>query len=72
MNIFAILRGFLQLIILLGQISPVMVKLWRQWEAEKGKRLTADDRKRMQDAVKRAVETKDTTDLESFLTGKSE
>lgn len=71
MNILALARGFIQLVVLLTEISPAMVKLWRAWEKSNG-RLSSTDRKRIADTVKTAVATKDTTDLEAFLTGKSE
>lgn len=69
MNIIAVARGFFQLVILLAQISPQMVKLWRTWEKAKGKRLTANDRKIITETVKEAVKTKDTTELEALLSG---
>lgn len=70
MNILAAARGFVQLVILLAEISPQMVKLWKSWEKAKGKRLSAPERKRIAETVKQAVKTKDTTDLEAFLSGK--
>lgn len=69
MNIVALARGFVQLVILLAEISPQMVKLWREYQARNG-RLSAPDRRRLTESVKTAVTSKDTTDLESFLTGK--
>lgn len=62
-------KGLVQLVVLLGELAPVMLKLWQEWQRRNG-RLTADERRRLSEQVKVAVANKDTTDLEQFLTGK--
>lgn len=68
MNIVAVARGFVQFVLLLAELSPQMVKLWREYQARNG-RLKAPDRKRLTETVKAAVKTKDTTELEAMLKG---
>ncbi len=62
------LKGFTQLVILLADLAPSMIKLWQEWQRRNG-RLTAEERKRLASTVKESVKSKDTSDLEQFLTG---
>ncbi len=64
----ALLQGFGQLIMLLAELAPSMVKLWRAWQERNG-RLTADERRRLSQSVRASVKSRNTTDLEHFLTG---
>lgn len=72
MNFLGLFKGFVQLVILLSELAPSMIKLWRAWEERHGKELTSAERRRLADTMKAAVKTKDTSDLEAFLTGKNE
>lgn len=67
LSLVAIARGFYQLVVLLVELSPLMIKLWRQWQRRNG-RLTRTERRRISYAVKKSVKTKNTADLEVFLT----
>lgn len=62
------LKGFVQLVVLLADLAPSMLKLWQEWQRRNG-RLTPDERRRLSSTVKASVANKDTTDLEHFLTG---
>lgn len=70
LSTIAIIRGFTQLVVLLAELAPIMLKLWRQWQQANG-RLSATERKRLSNTVRAAVKNKDTGDLEAFLTQRS-
>lgn len=71
MNFISAIKGFVQLVVLLAELSPQMVKLWRAWETRNNRTLSASERKRLSDSVREAVRTQDTSDLEAFLTRQS-
>lgn len=66
-SLLAITRGFYQLLVLLIELSPLMIKLWKQWQKRNG-RLTRSERLRLSNAVRKSVTQKNTEDLEKFLT----
>ncbi len=68
--ILAVAKGLGQFALLLAELAPTMLKLYQAWQRRNG-RLTPDERKRLTSTVKAAVASKDTTDLEHFLTGKA-
>jgi hypothetical protein len=70
-GVLAWLAGFLQFLLLLGQIFPQALKIMDTWNNFQGKRLDRDKRKKLAQAIKEAVdeavEDKDTARIERLL-----
>lgn len=62
---------FINLVIMLLELFPHVVKLWRTWERVKGEKLTKEARREIsadfKAGIAKAVKEKDTSDLEEMF-----
>lgn len=68
-SLLAIARGCYRLLLLVLEVAPLVLKLWRDWQRSKGQ-VSRADRRRISAAVRKTVKEKNTEDLEGFLTKK--